>query len=261
MYASPKRSGFISALIHGAAFALLLLTGRVVKTLPTLVEHGSIVLPSDLVKYQVTRTEHSGGGGHNDSTPPQRGHLPKITLRPFVPPMAHLENARPVLAMEMAIFGDPTILVPAVNLPMVGDPNGVLGVISGGSGGPTGIGTGGNGGIGGKDGPGYGPEGEPGVGGAHAGFRDNVTQPTLLSKTEPEYSDEARKVKLQGMVLLRIVVDERGRVGDIVVTQGLGLGLDERAVAAVRKWRFRPGMRAGRPVPTTAIVQVSFRLL
>ncbi len=66
MYASPKRSGLISALIHGAVFALLLLTGRVVKTLPTLVDHGSVVLPSDLIKYQVTRTEHSGGGGQNE---------------------------------------------------------------------------------------------------------------------------------------------------------------------------------------------------
>ncbi len=175
--------------------------------------------------------------------------------------MAHIENTRPVIAMEMAILGDPAIIIPAINLPMVGDPNGILGVISGGPGGPTGIGTKGNGGIGNKDGPGYGPEGEPGVGGGHAGFRDDVTQPTLLFKIEPEYSDEARKVKLQGSVFLRIVVDEHGRAGDIVVTQGLGLGLDERAVAAVRKWRFRPGMRAGRPVPTTAIVQVTFRLL
>ncbi|MBS1856592.1 MAG: energy transducer TonB [Acidobacteria bacterium] len=241
--------------------ALLLLTGPVVRTVPKLIDHGSIVLPSDLVKYQVTRTESGGGGGQRDDTPPQRGHLPKITPRPFVPPMAHMENARPVLAMEMAIFGNPSVIVPAINLPMVGDPGGVLGLISGGPGGPVGIGTGDRGGIGGKTGPGYGDGDRPGVGGYSPGFRDDVTQPTLLFKVEPEYTDEARKVRLQGTVLLRIVVDERGRAENIVVTQGLGLGLDERAIEAVKKWRFRPGMRASRPVPTTAIVQVTFRLL
>jgi periplasmic protein TonB len=262
MYASPKRSGLISALVHAAVFALLVLTGKVVKTIPTLVDHGSIVLPSDLVKYQVTKVEDgAGGGGHNDPDPPQKGHLPKITPRPFVPPAVRVENTNPVLSMEMAIFGDPSIVVPAINLPLIGDPNGVIGRISAGPGGPTGIGRHGNGGIGDKDGPGYGPGETPGVGGVRAGFRDNVTQPRLLKKIEPEYSDEARKVKLQGSVMLRIVVDERGRAESIEVTHGLGLGLDERAVEAVRKWLFTPGTRGGRPVPTAALVEVTFRLL
>jgi TonB family protein len=262
MYASPKRSGLISALVHVAVFALLLVTGKVVKTIPTLVDRGSIVLPSDLVKYQVTATEDGrGGGGQNDPSPAQRGHLPRITTRPFVPPSAHVENTQPVLSMEMAILGDPSIVVPAINLPVVGDPNGVLGRLSGGPGGPTGIGDRGNGGIGRRNGPGYGDGENPGVGGARAGFRDNVTQPRLISKIEPEYSDEARKVKLQGSVMLRIVVDEHGRAESIEVTHGLGLGLDERAVEAVRKWRFSPGTRGGRPVPTAALVEVTFRLL
>ena len=262
MYSSPKRSGLISALVHVALFALLLVTGKVVNTIPKLVDHGSIVLPSDLVKYQVTKVEDGrGGGGQNDPDPPQKGHLPKITPRPFVPPAAHVENQHPVLSMEMAILGDPSIIVPAINLPIVGDPNGVLGRISGGPGGPTGIGDRGNGGIGKKDGPGYGPGETPGVGGVRSGFRDNVTQPRLLSKVEPEYSDEARKVKLQGSVMLRIVVDEHGRAESIEVTQRLGLGLDERAIEAVKKWRFSPGTRGGRPVPTSALVEVTFRLL
>jgi len=262
MYASPKRSAICSLLAHAAVLALLFSTGKVVRTLPRLVDRGSVLLPSDLVKYRVTRIEDGrGGGGQRDPLPPQRGHLPRITPRPFVPPMAHIENSNPVLAMEMAIFGDPSIPVPPVNLALIGDPNGVLGVISGGPGGPTGIGTGGTGGIGSKDGSGYGDGGQPGVGGYVPGVRDDVTRPRILSKVEPEYSDEARRARLQGMVLLRIVVNERGRAESIVVTQSLGLGLDERAVDAVKKWRFVPGMRFGRPVPTTAIVQVTFRLL
>ena len=261
MYASPKRSVVISVLVHAAVLSLLLVTGKVVKLSPEYVDH-SIILPSDLVKYQVTKTDDGrGGGGQNDPDPPQLGRLPKITPRPFVPPSAHIENQRPLLSMEMAIFGDSSIVIPAVNLPLIGDPNGVLGRISGGPGGPTGIGSNGNGGIGNKDGSGYGDGERSGVGNSRAGFREDVTAPRLLSKVEPEYSEEARKVKLQGSVMLRIVVDERGRAESIEVTQGLGLGLDERAVEAVKKWRFHPGTRAGRPVPTSAIVQVTFRLL
>jgi len=262
MYSSPKRSGLISALVHAVAFVLLLATGKVAKLLPPMVEHRNIILPSDLVKYQVTRTEEGrGGGGQDDPGPVRRGHLPQTTPRAFVPPTVRIDNLQPVLSMEMAIVGEPTILIPVINLPLVGDPNGVLGATHGGPGGPNGIGGGRGNGIGDKDGPGYGDSGRHGVGNSRAGFRDDVTPPRLISKIEPEYSDEARKVKLQGTVLLRIVVDERGYAESIEVTQGLGLGLDERAVEAVRKWRFRPGLRGGRPVPTSAIVQVSFRLL
>lgn len=261
MYASPKRSVLVSGLMHASVLSLLLMTGQVVRLSPRYVDHGRIVLPSDLLS-RVTKTDDGrGGGGQNDPDPPQQGHLPKITPHPFVPPAAHVENPHPLLSMEMAILGDSSIAIPAVNLPQIGDPNGVLGRISGGPGGPTGIGSNGNGGIGGKDGSGYGDGERLGVGNPRAGFREDTTAPRLLSKVEPEYSDEARKVKLQGSVMLRIVVDEHGRAGSIEVAQGLGLGLDERAVEAVKKWRFHPATRGGRPVPTSALVQVTFRLL
>jgi TonB family protein len=63
------------------------------------------------------------------------------------------------------------------------------------------------------------------------------------------------------MVLVRALIDARGQVQNAVVSQGLGLGLDERALAAVRKWKFRAGMRNGRPVATQALIQLTFRLL
>ncbi len=68
-------------------------------------------------------------------------------------------------------------------------------------------------------------------------------------------------MKYQGSVLLRIVVDERGLVRDVIVTSPLGMGLDEKAIEAVRKWRFRPGTRDGKAVPVWAAVEVMFRLL
>ena len=89
----------------------------------------------------------------------------------------------------------------------------------------------------------------------------DVTAPTLLSHTEPEFSDEARRAKLQGTALLSIVVDQDGAVHDVRVVKPLGLGLDENAVSAVSKWTFQPAKRNGIPVPVESTIEVSFNLL
>jgi periplasmic protein TonB len=259
MYASPKRSTLISALVHVAVLAILLLTGGVLPTPSWEPEHVQLVLPSDLVQYEVTRIEHGGGGGGlKEKLPPQKGDPPKPSTHPFVPPTARIENMAPVLSMDQAILADPSAALPH-NL--IGDPNGVIGVISAGPGTNGGIGTGDHGGVGPRKGEGAGPDGDDRGLSGNAGFRERITDPVLLWKTEPEYTDEARKAKLQGSVFLRVVVNERGQAESITVTQGLGLGLDDRAIDAVAKWKFRPAMRAGKPVPTVAIIQVTFRLL
>ena len=82
-----------------------------------------------------------------------------------------------------------------------------------------------------------------------------------MTKIEPEYTEEARRAKLQGTVLLRIEVNERGQPQNLRIRQSLGLGLDERAVDAVKRWRFRAGTADGKPVVTEAVVEVNFRLL
>ncbi|HYK62473.1 MAG TPA: energy transducer TonB, partial [Bryobacteraceae bacterium] len=71
----------------------------------------------------------------------------------------------------------------------------------------------------------------------------------------------ARKAKWQGTVLLSLVVDENGKAVSIKVTKPLGLGLDQKAIEAVEKWRFKPGMKDGKAVPVIASVEVNFRLL
>jgi TonB family protein len=85
--------------------------------------------------------------------------------------------------------------------------------------------------------------------------------PVPVYKPEPEYSEEARKAKFQGTVMLAIVVDTDGKAKEIRVLRPLGMGLDEKAVEAVQKWRFKPGQKDGHPVPVRANVEVSFRLL
>lgn len=86
-----------------------------------------------------------------------------------------------------------------------------------------------------------------------------VTPPRILHKVEPEYSPIARADHVQGTLILELVVNEKGRASDITVISPLGFGLDERAVAAVKTWEFKPGMKDGRPVKILATVEVNFR--
>ena len=87
-----------------------------------------------------------------------------------------------------------------------------------------------------------------------------VSAPVPVYQPEPEYSQEACKAKWQGSVLLSLVVDETGKAVGIHVTKSLGLGLDEKAVEAVQKWRFKPGMKDGKTTPVMASVEVNFHL-
>src|SRR2546425_1079694 len=81
-----------------------------------------------------------------------------------------------------------------------------------------------------------------------------------IQRTEAEYSEEGRLAELEGIVLLSGVIAEDGSARDLRVTRPLGLGLDEKAIKAVREWRFTPGSHQGRPVQVTANVAVDFLL-
>ncbi len=89
---------------------------------------------------------------------------------------------------------------------------------------------------------------------------NGVSPPRLRSKVEPEYSKEARICRLVGTVLLRIVVGSDGKARDLKVLHGLGMGLDENAIAAVSQWQFEPGVKDGQPVNVFAQIKVNFRL-
>jgi TonB family protein len=90
---------------------------------------------------------------------------------------------------------------------------------------------------------------------------NGVSAPVLLSKTEPEYSEEARRDRYQGSVTLYAQISPTGKAIHIKVVKGLGLGLDEKAVEAVEKWKFQPGLKEGTPVTVEATIEVNFRLL
>ena len=86
------------------------------------------------------------------------------------------------------------------------------------------------------------------------------TPPKVVSKVEPDYTDGARNAKIQGPVVLSLVVDAQGRPEKIQVTKSLDKGLDQQAIAAIEKWHFAPGIKDGKPVRTAAIIEVNFHL-
>jgi TonB family protein len=90
--------------------------------------------------------------------------------------------------------------------------------------------------------------------------RNGVTIPRAIHQPPPEYSEKARRKKLEGTVLLSLVVTPEGNTTDIKVTTGLGSGLDEKAIEAVRQWKFEPAAKDGKPVAVKIAAQVSFHL-
>ncbi len=204
-----------------------------------------------------------GGGGERMNTPPTRGKLPRWSMTQFTPPMATPRNPNPKLAMEPTLLGPPDLKVPSPNLANYGDPLAKLITGSGGPGGGGGIGTGCCGGIGSGEGGGLGPGSGGGTGGGV--FRPGtggVSYPTCAYCPTPTYSEEARKAKYQGVVVLQVIITPDGRATNINVVKGPGLGLEEKAVEAVRTWRFNPSIGPnGKPVAVSTFIEVSFRLL
>ena len=88
-----------------------------------------------------------------------------------------------------------------------------------------------------------------------------IKAPSVLHKVEPEYSEEARTARLQGTVIVQVVIGTNGVAGDSRIVKGLGLGLDEQAIEAISQWQFKPGVRDGQPVPVAATIEVNWRLL
>ena len=252
-----KRAGATSMLIHVSVVALMFLLSTS-KMVQDKVRDLTPIFVPDLAPYK-PQTPKSGGGGGGDRSPLQaaKGQLPKPAPRQFVPPQQVINNPDPKLVLEPTIQIPQDANIPNTNLPQWGDPLARIGPPSNGGGIGGGIGGGTGGGIGNGRGPGLGNGVGPGVYRIGGG----VSAPQLIQKIEPEYSEEARKAKFQGTVVLSVVVDDKGIPRDLRVVRSLGLGLDEKAVEAVQRWRFRPGMLNGKPVAVAATIEVNFRLL
>jgi periplasmic protein TonB len=266
-YGRQKKSWVMSLALQ-TAVVLLLFTLASTRVVPQKINSiMSLVVPPDVTDFQPKaapahdKMGGGGGGGDRSPLPASKGRLPKASLKQFTPPMAVVNNLNARLTMEPSIIAPPDVNLPQVNMAQYGDPLGRLGPPSNGPGSGGGIGSGKGGGVGSGEGGGYGPGEGGGVGGGAFRVGGGVSAPVLLSKVEPEYSEEARKAKFQGTVLLYIEVDPSGHATHIRVVRSLGLGLDEKAIEAVKKWKFKPGYMNGKPVTVMATIEVNFRLL
>ena len=193
-----------------------------------------------------------GGGGQHDLAPVTKGHLPKFSQVPQIVPPKAPPTIPPTLAVEPTVMVQKDLKLADNKMPDLGMPSSTLVGNSMGNGNGTGIGSGNGAGIG----PGSG--GNYGGGVMHIG--GSVRPPVLVSQVDPEFSEEARKAKFSGNVEVYLWVDENGNPSHVKVVRGVGMGLDEKAIEAVRQYKFKPALQNGKPVKVDLYVDVNFQI-
>ena len=202
-----------------------------------------------------------GGGGSHELLPASKGKAPKFAMTQFTPPKV-ITNPNAALKMTPTLLGPPELNLKQADAKNWGDPLGKVLNDSNGSGGGNGIGSGNGTGIGSGNGAGLGPGEGYGTGGGVPGAgTGGYGMPACVYCPQAEYSDEAVKAKYQGTVYLIATITAEGKATDIQVVKGMGLGLDEKAIAAVRTWRFTPARGPnGQPAAVRQTIEVQFRL-
>jgi TonB family protein len=267
-YDYKKNGALYSTIVHIVALAAIIggtiWAGRIVKQVIKPQENVTLVAPDDIPALPPSKKAVGGGGGGGDRDKLQasKGKLPKFSMEQITPPAVVVRNPNPKLAVEPTVVIPPEIKLAQANIPTLGDPTSHLpsGPPSNGTGSGGGIGSGNGGGVGSGEGPGVGPGHGGGIGGGAFRVGGGVSAPRAVYAPDPEYSEEARKAKFQGVCVLWLVVGPDGRPRDIRVARTLGLGLDEKAIEAVKNWKFEPALKDGKPVAVQINVEVSFRL-
>lgn len=267
MYGRQKKSFVMSLGVQTALVAAVVLVGLsnsgVRRDVGRLI--GRVYLdtpPADVPRVHPSAKPGGGGGGDGSLLRASRGNLAPAKLRQFVPPVEVYNNLNPRITMGSSIVAVDAVYVDP-SIKNYGDPYGPNGPLSNGPGHGGGIGDGCCGGQGPGNGNGAGPgPGGPGFGGpVFVAGRSGLVNPVPLYKPEPDYADDARRAKLQGTVLLEVVVDQNGLPQIRKVLQSLGMGLDEQAIKTVSTWRFKAGRMDGKPVPVLINVSIAFHLL
>lgn len=265
-YFSPSQ--IVSFVVHGALALLILLsvTGKlpIAKNIGAKIPGIFAPDPAELRKLAVMPepSHGGGGGGDRDIRPPTTGVLPPFAHEQIVAPSVHIFT-QSVLVVPPTLLGAEQARVPNADLPNWGDPKALARTNSGGPGCCQGIGPGDGTGIGPSKGSGYDQGDLEGTGGDRfvAGTAKGVRPPECLYCPRPEYSDEARVNHYQGSVLLNVVVLANGKAGRIEVIQTPGMGLDEKAIEAVRNWHFKAAVGPdGKAISVLVPVEVVFQL-
>lgn len=201
-----------------------------------------------------------GGGGNHEILEASKGRLPELAKTQITPPqILRLDNPR--LPVEPTVVMPQPIKLPDADMPDLGIPQSPqVAFGSQGSGSGSGFGSGSGGGIGSGHGNGIGPGQGGGYGGGIYRVGGGVSNPVLVYAPDPEFSDQARRAKYQGVCVLELIVDTQGNPQRVHVVRPLGMGLDEKAMEAVRQYKFKPAMYQGRAVPVVIQIEVNFRI-
>jgi protein TonB len=214
-----------------------------------------------VMKPAPTQSGGGGGGGDRDKFQAPKGNIPKPAMEQITPPAIVVRNDHPKLPVQPTVVMPPEVKM-AMNAPNLGNPTAAMpsGPPSNGTGAGGGIGSGSGGGIGVGSGPGVGEGRGGGIGGGVFRVGGGVSAPKVTYQPDPEYSEEARKAKYQGVCVLSLIVGPDGKPRDVKVARSLGLGLDEKAIEAVNQWKFEAAQKDGKPVAVAINVEVTFRL-
>jgi TonB family protein len=263
-FKGDPRSRAISFAVHAVAITLVLLLA--IKAHTVVMTQTASVTPVDFklstppppVTLLVAKSMGGGGGGGaHVMVQVVRGHLPTIEAPQVALPQL-LKFDHPKLSVEPS----EQMKIPDNNsLPTLGvsqSPQIVLASQGRGSG--SGFGQGLGGGIGAGRGNGAGPGISGGYGGGLMSVGDGVSAPQVIHSVEPEFTDDARRANYQGSVSIKLIVDSQGNPQDVRLASHLGMGLEEKAIEAVKQYRFRPAVYQGHAVAVQIVVDVDFHL-
>ena len=260
-----KKSRVISFVVHAALISAVLYL--------TLGSHSpirpaAIVVPVDFKLFApppppkllaiAPKMGGGGGGGAHEIIEPIKGRPPVVAQAPVITPPQIIRIDRPKLGVEPTM----QVKIPdSSNMPNLGMSNSPqIALASQGSGGGSGFGSGLGGGIGAGHGTGSGPGSGGGYGGGIMSVGGGVSAPVIVHSVEPEFTQEARSANFQGAVSIQLIVDAQGNPQNVRLVRHLGMGLDEKAIDAVRQYRFKPALYQGHPVAVQIVINVDFRL-
>jgi len=270
-------AGMLSIVLHLAVVGLIALVIHLAEAPAAKPNDNVVFVKNDMVTPFERNGEGGGGGGggKNQPLPPATGRMPDTTRTQMIPPDP--DNPKPLMpTVEELLAQVPTVQMP-IDIPQdqalaIGDvmapPNGSM---SGGSGDGGGIGTGHGPGVGPGTGPGVGPGSRGGMGGGPGGgigpgigpyvAGNGNKPPVAISQPLPNYTEEARKARAEGIVVIQAIIRKNGTVDSFKVLRGLGYGLDESAILTIgSKWRFKPATHNSEPFDTVANIEVAFKL-
>jgi len=260
--ANPWAIG-ISTTINGLLLCIVLfwVGKKVIETVKPSLLNTNIDISDYNAPKNPVKAGGGGGGGDRSMIEANKGRLPERIKDPITPPTP-VTIEHPKLPEPPAINVQKDIQLPDNNMPMIGmhNSNNVQ-LASAGGGNGAGMGSGSGGGLGSGYGNGYGPGSGGNAGGGVYQVGGRISAPVPIFQPEAEFSDEARRAKYQGVCIIALIVDAQGNPQSVHVVRTLGMGLDEKAMEAVRKYKFKPALKDGKtPVPSMITVEVDFHL-